>query len=124
MICCLEHAFSMKLKENQKGQYVLILSEHGIENEVTDLSHSYDSYIRVIINEDEEEFSIDLFENNKNLFSFKRTQYHRMIPIRDEEEYSIQFVLERWQSRMIKVQWKPYLHIEFGLYYEVCEDCD
>jgi hypothetical protein len=123
MICCLENAFSIKFKENQKGQYVLILSEHGIENEETTSSCSYDSYIRIILNEDEE-FSIDLYENNKNLFSFKRAQYHRMIPIRDEEEYSIQFVLERWQSRMIKVQWKPYLHIEFGLYYEVCEDCD
>jgi hypothetical protein len=123
MICCIENAFAIKLSKNQKGQYVLFLSEQGIESEKTESPFSNDKYIRIIINEDEE-FLIDWYENSKQLFSFKRAQYHRMIPIRDDEECSIQFVLERWQSRMIKVQWKPDLHIEFGLYYEVCEDCD
>ncbi len=42
----------------------------------------------------------------------------------DEEEEGIQFVLERMPSRMIRLQLKPYLALEMGPYWEVCDDCE
>ncbi|PFK35161.1 DUF3979 domain-containing protein [Bacillus cereus] len=42
----------------------------------------------------------------------------------EEEGEGIQFVLERMPSRMIRLQLKPFLAVEMGLYWEVCEDCE
>lgn len=42
----------------------------------------------------------------------------------DEDEEGIQFVLERMPSRMIRLQLKPYLALEMGPYWEVCDDCE
>ncbi|MBC6972293.1 DUF3979 family protein [Bacillus sp. Xin] len=42
----------------------------------------------------------------------------------EEDEDGVQFVLERMPSRMIRLQLKPFLAVEMGLYWEVCEDCE
>lgn len=122
MICFLENTFQIQLKKDDNGNIPIILSENGIQSEF-DVKKELSSYIKIELNEFEE-VKIDWIDNNVNRFSAKSLQIHQMILINDHEERSIQFVLERWQSRMFKVQWKPNLHIEFGLYYEVCEDCD
>ncbi|MFB7141902.1 DUF3979 family protein [Gottfriedia sp. NPDC056225] len=122
MICFLENTFQIKLEKNEKGDFPIIVTDDGIFSEIN-LKEKPSTYVKFIINE-YDELTIDWYVENENRFSVKSLQVHQMILINDHEENSIQFVLERWQSRMFKIQWKPKLHIEFGLYYEVCDDCD
>lgn len=122
MICFLENTFQLKLHKNDKDEYSVIVTDEGIYSE-TDLEDYPSTYVKFVLNE-YDELTIDWFVENVNRFSVKSLQVHQMVLINDEEECSIQFVIERWQSRMFKIEWKPSLHIEFGFYYEVCDDCD
>jgi len=122
MICFLENTFQLKLHKNDKDEYSVIVTDEGIFSE-SELENQPSTYVKFILNE-YDELKIDWFVENINRFSVKSLQVHQMVLINDEDECSIQFVIERWQSRMFKIEWKPCLHIEFGLYYEVCDDCD
>ncbi|GGI12389.1 DUF3979 family protein [Gottfriedia solisilvae] len=122
MICFLENTFQLKLHKNDKDEYAIIVTDEGIFSEA-DLEKQPSTYVKFILNE-YDELTIDWFVDNVNRFTVKSLQVHQMVLINDEDECSIQFVIERWQSRMFKIEWKPSLHIEFGLYYEVCDDCD
>lgn len=122
MICFLENTFQIKLNRNDKGDYSVIVTDEGIICD-TEIEIKPSTYVQFVLNE-YDELTIDWYVDHVNRFSVKSLQVHQMVLINDDDECSIQFVIERWQSRMFKIQWKPALHIEFGLYYEVCDDCD
>ncbi|WP_088044084.1 DUF3979 family protein [Bacillus sp. EAC] len=122
MICFLENTFQIKLFKNEEGSYPIIVTEDGIFSELK-MDNKPGTYVQFVLNE-YDELKIDWYIDGINRFSVKSVQVHQMVLINDEDECSIQFVLERWQSRMFKIEWKPNLHLEFGLYYELCEDCD
>jgi len=122
MICFLENTFQIKLFKNEEGSYPIIVTEDGIFSELK-MEHKPGTYVQFVLNE-YDELKIGWYIDGINRFSVKSVQVHQMVLINDEDECSIQFVLERWQSRMFKIEWKPKLHLEFGLYYELCEDCD
>jgi hypothetical protein len=64
-------------------------------------------------------------QNGKSMMDIKNIAISDSVLIDDGFEKSVQFVLERMPSRMIKVQVEPSLHVEFGLYWESCDDeCD
>lgn len=67
-----------------------------------------------------DELSMKAYRSNQVYFTLSPTVIHFM----EEEEESITFVFEKWQSRMLQIQFTPGLPIEFGLYYEICTDCD
>ncbi|MBO9128169.1 DUF3979 family protein [Bacillus sp. 165] len=73
---------------------------------------------------DENELKILWNKDGRSIMTIKNIQIQRCIGWKEEEEHSIEFILERMPSRMIKLQLKPFLAMEFGMYWEVCEDCE
>ncbi|ENQ3107488.1 Protein of unknown function [Bacillus sp. 491mf] len=70
----------------------------------------------------EDEVRLVLYKDGQAITTFQRIAVQKIDIIKEEE--SIQFVLDRMPSRMIRLQLKPFLAVEMGLYWEVCEDCE
>jgi hypothetical protein len=65
-------------------------------------------------------------QNERSIVDIKPIAIQDIVLTDDGFEKSIQFVLERMPSRVIKVQIEPHLHVEFGLFWETCDEdeCD
>lgn len=77
--------------------------------------------IELFFNEEDEIYLV-LYKDGQAITTFQRIAVQKMDVIKEEE--SIQFVLDRMPSRMIQLQLKPFLAVEMGLYWEVCEECE
>ncbi|MEI4802214.1 DUF3979 family protein [Bacillus sp. FJAT-51639] len=78
--------------------------------------------IELFFNEDDE-IGLVLYKDGQAVTKIQRIAVKKVDIIKEEEE-SLQFVLDRMPSRMIRLQLKPFLAVEMGLYWEVCEDCE
>ena len=76
--------------------------------------------IELFFNEEDEIYLV-LYKDGQAITTFQRIAVQKMDVIKEE---SIQFVLDRMPSRMIQLQLKPFLAVEMGLYWEVCEECE
>ncbi|HDX9580757.1 DUF3979 family protein [Bacillus cytotoxicus] len=77
--------------------------------------------MELFFNEDDE-IRFVLYKDGQPITTIQRIAVKKMDIIKEEE--SLQFVIDRMPSRMIQLQLKPFLAIEMGLYWEVCEDCE
>lgn len=73
---------------------------------------------------EENEIRIVLYQEGKQIATVQRISIQKIDMIKEDDEMSIQFVLDRMPSRMIQLQLKPFLAIEMGLYWEICDECD
>ncbi|GGE57592.1 DUF3979 family protein [Priestia taiwanensis] len=73
---------------------------------------------------DDNELKVMWEQNDRRIVDIKAIAIQDSIFTDDGFEKSVQFILERMPSRMIKVQVEPHLHVEFGPFFESCDECD
>ncbi|PEZ03328.1 DUF3979 domain-containing protein [Bacillus sp. AFS018417] len=103
-----------------QGWKYYIQEENGAYS-ITEIILSTGTSIELFFNEDDE-IRLVLYKDGQPITTIQRIAVQKMDIIKDEE--SFQFVLDRMPSRMIRLQLKPFLAVEMGLYWEVCEDCE
>ena len=105
---------------NNRGWKYYIQEENGAYS-ITEEILSKGTIIELFFNEDDE-IRLVLYKDGQQITTIQRIAVQKMVIIKEEE--TLQFVLDRMPSRMIQLQLKPFLAIEMGLYWEVCEDCE
>ncbi|EMA6343145.1 DUF3979 family protein [Bacillus cytotoxicus] len=107
--------------EEKKGGWKYIIQEQNgkylIGNDTTAAHMSVELYFN-----EYDEIRLTLYKDGNSIATMQRIAIVK-IEI-EEDKDAIQFVLERMSSRMIRLQLCPYLAIEMGPYWEVCEDCE
>lgn len=113
--------FQVAPMEDGKGGWKYVIREqngtYSVVNEVVTEHMSVEIYFN-----EYDEIRITLYKDGKPITTIQRIAILKAEL--EEDEDAIQFVLERMPSRMIRLQLKPYLAVEMGLYWEVCEDCE
>ena len=104
-----------------RGGWKYIIQEHNDNYEIVDEMLKKQMNVELYFNE-YDEVKITLYKDGSPITTMQRIAISKVEL--DEEEDGIQFVLERMPSRMIRLQLKPYLAVEMGPYWEVCEDCE
>ncbi|QWI72103.1 DUF3979 family protein [Bacillus mycoides] len=104
-----------------RGGWKYIIQEQNDNYEIVDEMLKKQMNVELYFNE-YDEVKITLYKDGSPITTMQRIAISKVEL--DEEEDGIQFVLERMPSRMIRLQLKPYLAVEIGPYWEVCEDCE
>lgn len=104
-----------------RGGWKYIIQEQNDNYEIVDEMLKKKMNVELYFNE-YDEVKITLYKDGSPITTMQRIAISKVEL--DEEEDGIQFVLERMPSRMIRLQLKPYLAVEMGPYWEVCEDCE
>lgn len=104
-----------------RGGWKYIIQEQNDNYEIVDEMLKKQMNVELYFNE-YDEVKITLYKDGSPIATMQRIAISKVEL--DEEEDGIQFVLERMPSRMIRLQLKPYLAVEMGPYWEVCEDCE
>ncbi|AIW85624.1 MULTISPECIES: DUF3979 family protein [Bacillus] len=104
-----------------RGGWKYIIQEQNDNYEIVDEMLKKQMNVELYFNE-YDEVKITLYKDGSPITTMQRIAISKVEL--DEEEDGIQFVLERMPSRMIRLQLKPYLAVEMGPYWEVCEDCE
>ncbi|MGG0725352.1 DUF3979 family protein [Bacillus mycoides] len=107
--------------ELDRGGWKYIIQEKNDNYEIVDEMLKKKMNVELYFNE-YDEVKITLYKDGSPITTMQRIAISKVEL--DEEEDGIQFVLERMPSRMIRLQLKPYLAVEMGPYWEVCEDCE
>ena len=107
--------------ELDRGGWKYIIQEQNDNYEIVDEVFNKQMNVELYFNE-YDEVKITLYKDGSPITTMQRIAILKVEL--DEEEEGIQFVLERMPSRMIRLQLKPYLAVEMGPYWEVCEDCE
>lgn len=98
--------------EEKNGTYAIV-DTLPVINKSVELWFNEDNEIRIV-----------LYQDGQQIATVQRIAIQKIDIIKENDEMSIQFVLDRMPSRMIRLQLKPFLAIEMGLYWEVCDECD
>ncbi|MGI8276945.1 DUF3979 family protein [Bacillus mycoides] len=104
-----------------RGGWKYIIQEQNDNYEIVDEMLKKQMNVELYFNE-YDEVKITLYKDGRPITTMQRIAISKVEL--DEEEDGIQLVLERMPSRMIRLQLKPYLAVEMGPYWEVCEDCE
>jgi hypothetical protein len=119
--------FGQQPVQDEKHYYHFLIEEAGDTYKVRPVAYadgtSQANHILVSYNE-ENDLKIVWNKEGRPVITIKNIQIQNCVVCKEDEEQSIEFILERMPSRMIKLQLKPFLAIEFGMYWEVCEDCE
>ncbi|WP_017152123.1 DUF3979 family protein [Bacillus bingmayongensis] len=107
-------------EDGKNGWKYVIQEKDGKYSIVNDVSTEHMS-IELFFNE-YDELRITLYKEGQPITTIQRIAILKTEL--EEDGDGIQFVLERMPSRMIRLQLKPFLAVEMGLYWEVCEDCE
>lgn len=107
--------------EDGKNGWKYILQERDGKYTIVDSISMEDISVELFFNE-YDELRIILYKDSYPVTTIQRIAILKAELGEDGEE--IQFVLERMSSRMIRLQLKPFLAVEMGLYWEVCEECE
>lgn len=107
--------------ELDRGGWKYIIQEQNDNYEIVDEMLKKKMNVELYFNE-YDEVKITLYKDGSPITTMQRIAISKVEL--DEEEDGIQFVLERMPSRMIRLQLKPYLAVEMGPYWEVCEECE
>ncbi|AYF06049.1 MULTISPECIES: DUF3979 family protein [Bacillus] len=113
--------FQAAPKEEGRGGWKYIIQERKDKYEIVDEMLKNQMSVELYFNE-YDEVKITLYKDGMPISTMQRIAISKVEL--DEEEEGIQFVLERMPSRMIRLQLKPYLALEMGPYWEVCDDCE
>ncbi len=113
--------FQAAPKKEGRGAWKYIIQERNDKYEIVDEMLKNQMSVELYFNE-YDEVKITLYKDGMPISTMQRIAISKVEL--DEEEEGIQFVLERMPSRMIRLQLKPYLAIEMGPYWEVCDDCE
>ncbi|MBP3971066.1 DUF3979 family protein [Bacillus sp. WL1] len=113
--------FQAAPKEESRGGWKYIIQERNDKYEIVDELLKNQMSVELYFNE-YDEVKITLYKEGMPISTMQRIAISKVEL--DEEEEGIQFVLERMPSRMIRLQLKPYLALEMGPYWEVCDDCE
>ncbi|MGK8684447.1 DUF3979 family protein [Bacillus cereus] len=113
--------FQAAPKEEGRGGWKYIIKERNDKYEIVDEMLKDQMSVELYFNE-YDEVKITLYKEGMPISTMQRIAISKVEL--DEEEEGIQFVLERMPSRMIRLQLKPYLALEMGPYWEVCDDCE
>ncbi|MFD0771406.1 DUF3979 family protein [Bacillus sp. CGMCC 1.60114] len=105
---------------NNRG-WKYYIQEKNDTYSITEEILSKGTMIELFFNEDDE-IRLVLYKDGQPITTIQRIGVQKVDIIKEEE--TLQFVLDRMPSRMIRLQLKPFLAIEMGLYWEVCEDCE
>ena len=108
-------------KEEGRGAWKYIIQERNDKYEIVNEMLKNQMSVELYFNE-YDEVKITLYKDGMPISTMQRIAISKVEL--DEEEEGIQFVLERMPSRMIRLQLKPYLALEMGPYWEVCDDCE
>ena len=108
------------MEDKKNGWKYIIQEEDGQYSIVNSVSTEHMS-VELFFNE-YDELRITLYKEGRQITTIQRIAILKT-ELEDDEE-AVQFVLERMPSRMIRLQLKPFLAVEMGLYWEVCEDCE
>ncbi|MEH7458919.1 DUF3979 family protein [Bacillus sp. JJ1127] len=108
------------MEDGKDGWKYVIQEQNGTYSIVNEIVTEHMS-VEIYFNE-YDEIRITLYKDGKSITTIQRIAILKAEL--EEDEDAIQFVLERMPSRMIRLQLKPYLAVEMGLYWEVCEDCE
>ncbi|MFJ8531269.1 DUF3979 family protein [Bacillus sp. NPDC094106] len=108
------------MEDGKDGWKYVIQEQNGTYSIVDEIVTEHMS-VEIYFNE-YDEIRITLYKDGKSITTIQRIAILKAEL--EEDEDAIQFVLERMPSRMIRLQLKPYLAVEMGLYWEVCEDCE
>lgn len=107
-------------KDGTRGWKYYIQEEKGTYFVTNTISLTGTS-IELFFNEDDE-IRLVLYKGGQAVTTIQRIAVQKLDIIKEED--SLQFVLDRMPSRMIRLQLKPFLAVEIGLYWEVCEECE
>ncbi|EMI9088400.1 MULTISPECIES: DUF3979 family protein [Bacillus] len=113
--------FQAAPKEESRGGWKYIIQEQNDKYEIVDEMLKNQMNVELYFNE-YDEVKITLYKDGMPISTVQRIAISKVEL--DEDEEGIQFVLERMPSRMIRLQLKPYLALEMGPYWEVCDDCE
>ncbi|NWK70210.1 DUF3979 family protein [Bacillus paramycoides] len=113
--------FQVAPLEAGRDGWKYIIQEQNDKYEIVDEMLKKQMSVELYFNE-YDEVKIILYKDGSPITTMQRIAISKVEL--DEEEDGIQFVLERMPSRMIRLQLKPYLAVEMGPYWEVCEDCE
>ncbi|KAB2452222.1 DUF3979 domain-containing protein [Bacillus sp. CH126_4D] len=113
--------FQTAPKEEDRGGWKYIIQKRNDKYEIVDELLKNQMSVELYFNE-YDEVKITLYKDGMPISTMQRITISKVEL--DEEEEGIQFVLERMPSRMIRLQLKPYLALEMGPYWEVCNDCE
>lgn len=116
----LETLFQTAPKEDRGGRKYIIQEQNNTFKIVDEILKNQMS-VELYFNE-YDEVKITLYKDGIPITTMQRIAISKVEL--DEDEEGIQFVLERMPSRMIRLQLKPYLALEMGPYWEVCDDCE
>lgn len=122
----LQSFFGMSPKADSKGyRYIAIEQEEGyvVCTSVCDMEDVGKGSISISYN-DEQEVWVVWHQNHHPIVTIQRFAVRQVIASKEDGEELLQFVFERWPSRMLQVQLKPYFAVEMGMYWETCEECD
>ncbi|MEH7537999.1 DUF3979 family protein [Bacillus toyonensis] len=107
--------------KKDRGGWKYIIQEQNDKYEIVDEMLKNQMSIELYFNE-YDEVKITLYKDGIPVSTMQRIAISKVEL--DEDEEGIQFVLERMPSRMIRLQLKPYLALEMGPYWEICDDCE
>ncbi|EJV48018.1 hypothetical protein IEK_03452 [Bacillus toyonensis] len=107
--------------KKDRGDWKYIIQEQNDKYEIVDEMLKNQMSIELYFNE-YDEVKITLYKDGIPISTMQRIAISKVEL--DEDEEGIQFVLERMPSRMIRLQLKPYLALEMGPYWEICDDCE
>lgn len=107
--------------KKDRGGWKYIIQEQIDKYEIVDEMLKNQMSIELYFNE-YDEVKITLYKDGIPISTMQRIAISKVEL--DEDEEGIQFVLERMPSRMIRLQLKPYLALEMGPYWEICDDCE
>lgn len=113
----LETLFQTAPKED-RGGWKYIIQEQNNTFKIVDEILKNQMSVELYFNE-YDEVKITLYKDGIPITTMQRIVISKVEL--DEDEEGIQFVLERMPSRMIRLQLKPYLALEMGPYWEVCD---
>ncbi len=116
----LETLFQTAPKED-RGGWKYIVQEQNNTFKIVDEILKNQMSVELYFNE-YDEVKITLYKDGIPITTMQKITISKVEL--DEDEEGIQFVLERMPSRMIRLQLKPYLALEMGPYWEVCDDCE
>ncbi|MGM9987462.1 MAG: DUF3979 family protein [Bacillaceae bacterium] len=74
--------------------------------------------------DDYNQCTIQWFQHGQRLVELKNIAVKDVITLDDSFEKSMTFRLARTPSKMFKVQLKPSFFVQYGVFFDVCEDCE
>ncbi|MDM5188254.1 DUF3979 family protein [Bacillus sp. DX4.1] len=107
--------------EDGKNGWKYVIQEKDSKYSLVDSVSTAHMNVELFFNE-YDELRLTLYKDGHPITTIQRIAILKA-ELEDDED-GIRFVLERMPSRMIRLQLQPFLAIEMGLYWEVCEDCE